>query len=289
MSELPVGETNRLLGYPPDARLLLVNADDFGMYQSIDEAVFRSIREGIVRSTSLMVPCPAASDAMRVIVEHPDIPVGVHLSVIRDIDSYHWGPLSPRDRVRSLVDAGGDFHTVPLMGEMLARARREELEAEFRAQIEAALSAGLAPTHLDWHCLRAGGRADVFDMTFGLAREYGLALRVSERQLVERVRSQGFATVDHGTLDSFRLNVEDKSARYAQMLRDLPVGLSEWAVHPGLDDAQARATDPHGWGVRATDFAFLVSPEARKVVKQEGIILIDYGPLQKLWRKGRLY
>ena len=287
MSQLPVGETNRLLGYPGDARLLLVNADDFGMYESINRSIYRAMREGIVRSTSLMVPCPGAQDAMRLLGDHPDISFGVHLSVIRDIESYHWGPVSPVERVPSLVDARGDFYTTAQMGEMLGKARRGELELEFRAQIGAALAAGLQPTHLDWHCIRGGGRVDLFDMTLGLAREYGLALRASEPSLVGRVRRQGLPAVDHGTLDSFRLNVEGKAARYVQMLRDLPAGVSEWAVHPGLDEAEARAIDPQGWRVRATDHAFLISPEAREAIEQEGIILIGYGPLQKLWRAGR--
>ncbi len=168
---------------------------------------------------------------------------------------------------------------------MLARASRGELELEFRAQIEAALAAGLAPTHLDWHCLYDGGRADVFDLTFALAREYGLALRVHAKPSVERVHRQGLPAADHGTLDSFRLTIDGKAARYVQMLRELPAGLGEWAVHPGSDDAQAREIDPDGWQVRATDFAFLISEEARDAVAREGIVLIGYEPLQKLWRK----
>lgn len=51
--------TNSLLGYP-DARLLFVNADDFGMCHAINEAIVRSLEEGIVGSCSLMVPCPWA-------------------------------------------------------------------------------------------------------------------------------------------------------------------------------------------------------------------------------------
>jgi predicted glycoside hydrolase/deacetylase ChbG (UPF0249 family) len=186
--------------------------------------------------------------------------------------------------VPSLVDEDGDFHSTARMDEMLARARLAELEVEFRAQIGAVLAAGLQPTHLDWHCLIDGGRADVFDLTLGLAREYGLALRVSGRPLSERVRSLGLPAVDHGTLDSFRLEVDGKATRYLRLLHDLPEGLSEWAVHPGVGDEEARSLDPEGWQVRQSDLDFLVSPEARAAVDQEGIILIGYGPLQKLWR-----
>ena len=219
--------TARLLGYPDDARLLLVNADDFGMYSAINEAVVRAFNAGIVQSTSLMMPCPGASQAIQRLKDNPEIPFGVHLSVIRDIAHYRWGPLAPRERVPSLLDESGGFYTEGRMAEMLARAARDELEVEFRAQIEAVRGAGLTPTHLDWHCLGDGGRADIFDMTLGLAREYGLALRVASRPHADRLRRQGLPTPDHDLLDSFTVGLDEKPSRYARMLRELPAGLNE--------------------------------------------------------------
>jgi hypothetical protein len=75
-----------------------------------------------------------------------------------------------------------------------------------------------------------------------------------------------------------------KSARYAQLLRELPIGLSEWAVHPGLGNSEAKAIDPGGWEVRQTDFEFLMSLEAQEIIKQEKIILLSYKSLQELWQ-----
>ena len=56
--------TNRLLGYPDGARLLIINADDFGMCHAIDAAITRSLTAGVVTSTTLMVPCAWALHAM---------------------------------------------------------------------------------------------------------------------------------------------------------------------------------------------------------------------------------
>jgi len=58
MSTQNTSQTNSLLGYPDDARLLLVNTDDFGMCHAVNEAIIRSLEEGIVGSCSVMVPCP---------------------------------------------------------------------------------------------------------------------------------------------------------------------------------------------------------------------------------------
>ena len=114
--------TNRLLAYPGDARLLLANADDVGMYGAINQAVVRAFREGIVRSTSLMVPCPGASQAMGLLRENPDIGFRVHLSVVRDIDGYRWGPLTPQQEVPSRLDADGSLYGRGRMPELLERA-----------------------------------------------------------------------------------------------------------------------------------------------------------------------
>jgi predicted glycoside hydrolase/deacetylase ChbG (UPF0249 family) len=285
MAQARPSATNRLLGYPDDARLLLVNADDFGMYDDINAAVVRSFQDGIVHSTSLMMPCPAAPQAVELLRANPDIPFGVHLSFIRDIPTYDWGPMAPKSAIPSMLDEAGGFYTSDRMTELLERAKVEEVEIEARAQLDAVLATGLRPTHLDWHCLHSGGRADIFDMTLRLAREHGLALRVGSPPEIERVRDLGLPADEYPLLDSFRLDLDAKAAKYAALLRALPVGLTEWAVHPGLGGAASQALDPDGWRVRRTDYDFVTSPEARRIIDEEGIILIGYAPLQAAWRE----
>jgi predicted glycoside hydrolase/deacetylase ChbG (UPF0249 family) len=232
------------------------------------------------------VPCPWGRHALRLLGEHPEIAFGVHLTVVTDFADYRWGPLTPRDKVPSLVDETGFFHRNEPGQAFLARLELSELEIEFRAQIEAVLTAGLKPSHLDFHCLRDGGRPDVFDLTLGLAREYGLALRVFDPEVAGPLQRQGLPANDHQVVDSTRLETDGKTARYVQMLRDLPAGLSEWAVHPGLGTVEAQAVDGW-WAKREADFAFLVSPEARETVRDEGIVLLDYRALQAIWSRDR--
>src|SRR6266498_1867134 len=255
-------QTNRLLGYPVDARLLIINADDFGMCHAINEAIFRVLKKGVLRSATLMVPCPWALHAMHFLADHPEIPFGVHLTVISEWVDYRWGPLTSREKVPSLIDKAGYFYNFEAMPAFLAQVKLDQLEVEFRAQIEAVLAAGLKPTHLDWHALRIGGRVDIFDVMLRLAREYGLALRVAGRSRIEKVQSQGLPSNDYDFLDSYLLDPVDESARYEQLLRELPAGLSEWAVHPGLDNAELLAIEPDGKHVRQTDYDFLMSQAA---------------------------
>jgi hypothetical protein len=284
MTLLNKSHTNRMLGYPIDARLLIINADDFGMCNSINEAIFRTLKEGVLRSTSLMVPCPWALHAMKFIKDHPDIPFGVHLTVICDADNYSWGPVTSKDKVPNLVDQAGNFYSVEGFPKFLNQAILDQLEVEFRSQIETMLAAGLKPAHLDWHALRLDSRVDIFDLMLRLAKEYGMAFRITGRSFIQKVQSQGLPTNDYDLLDSFSLDPVNKSARYAQMLHELPTGLSEWAVHPGLDNSELLAMEPDGNHFRQTDFDFLISQEAKDIVKEEGIILFDYRALQEVWR-----
>jgi predicted glycoside hydrolase/deacetylase ChbG (UPF0249 family) len=284
MTLLNKSHTNRVLGYPVDARLLIINADDFGMCNSINEAIFRTLKEGVLRSTSLMVPCPWALHAMNFIKAHPDIPFGVHLTVICDADNYSWGPVTSKDKVPNLVDQAGNFYSVEGFPKFLNQASLDQLEVEFRSQIETVLAAGLKPAHLDWHALRLDSRVDIFDLMLRLAKEYGMAFRITGRTFIQKLQSQGLPTNDYDLLDSFSLDPVNKSARYAQMLHELPAGLSEWAVHPGLDNSELLAMEPDGNHFRQTDFDFLISQEAKDIVKEEGIILFDYRALQEVWR-----
>lgn len=277
-------QTNRLLGYPQDARLLIINADDFGMCNSTNVAIMRALREGLVQSTTLMVPCPWALHALHFLGDHPEIPFGVHLTVMSDWFDYRWGPLTAREKVPSLVNSAGHFYDFDTTHTLLPLMQLNELDLEFRAQIEAVLAAGLKPTHLDWHALRFGARTDIFDLMIRLAKEYGLALRVIGRSWIEKLQNQGLPTIDYDFLDSYGLDPRTKPARYTQLLCELPAGLSEWAVHPAIDSAELLALETAGNHERQTDFDFWTSQQAKDIVKAEGIILLDYRALQLIWQ-----
>ncbi len=277
--------TNEILGYPADARLLIVNADDFGMCHANNEATLQALTEGIVTSTTLMVPCPWSLHAMQLLREHPGISFGVHLTMISEHSGYRWGPLASKSDVPSMLDEAGFFFLNSRGKELLAQVKIDEVEREFRAQIDVVLDANLSPTHLDWHCLGDGGREDVFDLTFALAKEHGLALRVHHETSAEKCRREQLPVSDHGVLDSYSMESVDKSAQYVNILRLLPVGLSEWAIHPSLGDAEARAMEPVSWLVRKADFDFVMSPEARAVIESEGIVLLNYRELRAVWAR----
>jgi len=278
--------SSELLGFAPDARVLIVSCDDFGMHDAINAAVVDSIENGIASSASLMLPCPAAASAMRLLRERPHIPFGIHLALIRDSREDCWGPIAAKADVPSLLDPGtGELYvdTPAQRTALLAEARLTDIERELRAQIDAVVDAGLAPTHLDWHCLADGGRADILDLAMVLAEEYGLAARVWLDEGRRKAREQGKPVVDNAFLDSYAIGLDGRAGTCARMLRELPRGLTEWAVHPAHGDEPRQTIEPSGWQIRRSDHAFLTSAQAREILEQESITLIDYRPLQVAW------
>jgi predicted glycoside hydrolase/deacetylase ChbG (UPF0249 family) len=283
------GRSSELLGFAPGARVLIVNCDDFGMHEAVNAGVIESIENGIASSCSLMVPCPAAANAMRLLRERPHISFGIHLALIRDSPEYRWGPAAAKADVPSLLDPDTEelfVDTTAQRTALLSAAKLDEVERELRAQIDAVVDAGLAPTHLDWHCLADGGRADILDLTMVLAQEYALAARVWLDDGRRKARQQGKPVVDNAFLDSYSVSLDDKAATYARLLRDLPPGLNEWAVHPAHGTEQWRSIESAGWQVRQGDYAFLTSQQAREILDREGITVIDYRPLQQAWNTG---
>lgn len=276
--------TNELLGYSPDARLLILNGDDFGMCHSINMATIQAIREGLVASCTLMIPCPWNLHAIQLLKDNPDIPFGVHLTAVSEAPQYRWGPKTPLDKVPTLLDEDGYFYSEERIGEFLDQVNLDELELEFRAQIEAVLATGLQPTHLDSHCNVHTRRIEVFELTFHLAQEYGVALRVHTPPIIEYMRNTDYPASDHGTLDSYRLVPAEKRETYSKLLRELPAGLSEWALHPGIGNDELKAAIGPSWDTRQADFDYFTSQEAKQIIEEEGIVVLSYERLQPFWQ-----
>ena len=137
------------LGHAPDARVVVVHADDIGMCHSANVGAFEALDGGVVSCGSLMVPCPWFAEAAEIARQRPEIDLGVHLTLTSEWEVYRWGPVVGRDAVPSLCADDGCFY--PTTEEVLAHATVEDVERELRAQIDKALAAGVDVTHLDSH------------------------------------------------------------------------------------------------------------------------------------------
>lgn len=274
--------TSQQIGFPPDARLLILNIDDFGFCFTANISAIQTLLKGTASSTTVMTPPAWSKHALKLLQENPDIHHGVHLTTISEHELFRWRPLTPSQKIPTLVDGEGFLPLESERGNLLLRVDLLELELEWRAQIELVLSKGLHPNQLDSHCNIHDAREDIFWMSVRLAKEYGLALRVHQPAYIDALKQQGLPVIDHTDLDSFDLPTRGKFQRYLQMLHDLPAGISEWAIHPACGTKELRTINPR-WRVRAADYQFFNSEVCRTAIENEGIKIITYQLLQPAW------
>src|SRR5688572_23632824 len=119
------------LGYPGEAKLLIVHADDLGMAHSVNAATIKGFDSGLVNSGSIMVPCPWLSEIATYARANPQADLGLHLTLTSEWTTFRWGPVTSKDRVSSLLDKNGYFHLTE--ADAAAKADPQEVELEIRA------------------------------------------------------------------------------------------------------------------------------------------------------------
>src|SRR5437762_13633341 len=127
------------LGFPPDAKLLIVNCDDLGSSHAANVGVYEALRDGVATSATLMVPCPWAREAAS---RYRGQDVGVHLTLNAEYDLYRWGPIT---HAPSLLDGDGGF--LRTIEDVWDHADRGEVRRELRAQAERAIYGGFDVGH----------------------------------------------------------------------------------------------------------------------------------------------
>jgi predicted glycoside hydrolase/deacetylase ChbG (UPF0249 family) len=134
-----------------DPRIRLVTrGDDSGMCHTANVAVLDAYRDGILRNTSIMVPCPAFDEAAAMYREEPGLCVGLHATLTSEWAEPRWGPVLPGARVPSLVDDHGLFF--PSTGELAEHEMEpDQAMAEIQAQLDRARAAGLDIAYVDTH------------------------------------------------------------------------------------------------------------------------------------------
>ena len=275
------------LGYPADAKLLIVHGDDLGVLHTVNEATFKAFETGSVKSGSIMVPTPWLAEVAQYAKNNPDHDMGIHLTLTSEWKLLRWGPVASLSEVSSLVDENGYFY--PDCDQLWKNAKIQEVEIELRAQIDKAIAMGINPTHLDSHmgCMFSQD-SRYYELYVQLAKEYGIpamvnhqiaALGKEETPQPPVVIDQiiGAATTDYDT---------DMANYYANTLRNLTSGVHAMIIHCGYDnmETQGMSFEHPYWGAawRQQDFDFFTSEECVKILQEKNIHLATWKEIGQL-------
>jgi predicted glycoside hydrolase/deacetylase ChbG (UPF0249 family) len=275
------------LGYPRDAKLVIVHADDLGMTHSVNAASIKGLESGLVTSASIMVPCPWFPEMADYAKTHPEADLGLHLTLTSERVFYRWGPVAPRDRVPSLVDLNGYFL---LNWTEAPRIDAKEVELELRAQIERAMAMGVRPTHLDSHQYRLfQSGAETFQSALRVAHDYKLPILLvrdwfRDRPYLEASLGRDDLVVDHTVTMEPSVLPEKWADFYITAVKNLQPGVTVFIIHLGLDDEEMRAAtrERDTWGAawRQRDLDFFTSAEFRALLREQNIKLVTWRELR---------
>ncbi|MDK8181015.1 polysaccharide deacetylase family protein [Paenibacillus sp. UMB4589-SE434] len=292
---------NERLGFDHNQRLLIVNADDFGMCRSVNEAIKQLLQEEVISSATIMMPCAWSEDAARWSAANRQFDVGVHLTLTSEWDGYKWGPVCQRRDTSSLTTERGYFPASCLVVEQ--KAEVEQIRHEFIAQIEAALHQGIDVSHLDNHMGSVYGLEtgrDFLQLVFDLCSAYDLPFRLPKagmnvppeltalaKQRAEQAGEQGIMILDDLLGLRYALETgetyEVAKASMCALLRGLQPGLSEIIIHPAHVSDELKSITPH-WQKRGFEFDLFRDPDIRELLREENIQLVRWLDVRQVQR-----
>jgi predicted glycoside hydrolase/deacetylase ChbG (UPF0249 family) len=274
--------------YAEGRKAVVIHEDDVGMTHGSNVAFRELSARGVVSSGSVMAPCPWFPEVLAMAAADPSLDLGVHLTLNSEKRPYKWRPLTQPPRSAGLTDEFGYLWEKP--GAVRRNAAPEAVEAELRAQIDAAIAGGIDVTHLDAHC-GAVMSPEFTDIYRRLGDDYDLPIVLMNRFAGGNPRPAGVPALSSAfegfaaeaaargepVFDLFYETPWDRTADalgvYRDILASAAVGLSFFAFHfnaPG----DFEAVEPEFAHYRTDEYALFSSGRIEPVIAEFGIELI---------------
>jgi chitin disaccharide deacetylase len=256
---------------------LIVRGDDMGFSHSGNEALIKCFKEGIETSIEVIVPSPWFPETVKMLEQNPKVDVGIHLAITSEWDNVKWRPVAD---VPSLTDADGYFYPFiwankNYVGRAILENKwtLEDVEKEFRAQIELAIKKIPRISHISGHMGCTHMDKAVTEMVNKLAKEYKIDIDLDA------------AGVKGVGLDGPRATSEEKIQSFLKMLDGLKAGETYVFVeHPGIDTPELRAISHIGYENVAIDRQgvtdMFTDKRVKDAIKKKGIQLISYADVK---------
>jgi predicted glycoside hydrolase/deacetylase ChbG (UPF0249 family) len=244
-------------------RFLIINADDLGISAEVNRGVFTAYEHGAVTDSSLLIKGARSQEAITMIKENPEFPVGIHIDL---------------DLLLGWESPGKEKFTRQELHQLMNQSTfLKKIQGEIQGQIEAFLDTGLIPSHIDTHH-HVHGFPQIFEPLMEAIDRYGIkAIRFSKTGYTLLGREDILFTPE--TAQWMEEALCNRGIVYPQLLIDplfpfflqeLPPGVTELMVHP--------SSGGDLW--RQKDFTMIMDPSFMHTVREEGIRLISFSALE---------
>ena len=281
---------------------VIFHGDDFGLTPGVNHGIITAFKRGLLTSTSLMAVGEAAEEAVDLALNNPGLDVGIHL-VLSDEP-----PLLAPEALAAFISRHG---LLPSRNRILRAIFSRKLdygqvEAEWCAQVDKVLNAGIKISHLDSHQF-----IHLFPGLFGicqhLKRRYNIPF--IRRTMIEpslskslmdpgigrlvqwfglwgwtrlmalggcfppgkEIPSVGFLNAG-GRMDcTMTLEILDKLAKRKRYSR------LEFILHPGMGDDHTHSKYKHWHYSWENDLALLLNDDLRKGLETRHIKTTSFG------------
>jgi len=267
---------NSVLGQ--QAAKLIIRSDDIGSFSAANQAIIETYNNGITTSVELMINCPWAPEAIKLLEQNPDLDVGIHLMITSEWENCKWRPLTA---AKSIVDEFGNFYSfiypnkdVPEASIQEHEWKLEDIETEFRAQIELAKKMLPRISHISTHMGCGNWNKEVKEMLVKLSKEYNIP------------QDQDYKIKMFPNLElNKKLNVEAKIKAFVSALEQLKNReVYLFVEHPGLDVSEMENVGHEGYRNVRQDRSdvtkILLNSQVKEKIKALGIELVDFKSLR---------
>jgi predicted glycoside hydrolase/deacetylase ChbG (UPF0249 family) len=276
------------------SRQLIVNADDFARDPEVNQGILVAHNKGIVTTTTVLINMPSAVQAVQEAGQTaPNLGIGLHLNLTLGT------PCSPVNDIPGLVDKDSRFHKVEYWHAYPLSAPIQEIEIEWRAQVDRFLSTGVDIDHLDSHHHIAVIRPDIWELFLQIAAELNCGVRppypadldedeielLFPKHMLENARIHAIPSLKQSLIahpDAFLGSFFNKHANLDHLLnlvRNLPGDSNELMCHPGYASASLKATSSYA-EQRVIELDALTHPRTKQLIDELTIDLVTY---QQAW------
>ena len=275
--------------YADARKSVVVHCDDLGMTHGANAAFGELFDKRICSAGSVMAPCPWFAEICAMADANRSLDLGVHLTLNSEMAHMRWRPLTAPLRSSGLTDESGYLHRD--LEPLRRHAVPDAVEAELRAQIDAAFSAGIDVTHLDAHC-GAIMAPEFVDIYVRLGRDYDLPIALAagmERYFRESFRGPPPSEIFPPIIDEARARGEpvfdrfletpwkrgpDVESAYRVHFDKVPEGLTYMMCHFARPGSDCEAVDPVSAHIRTGEYALFASGAVEPMLAERGVAIV---------------